>query len=395
MSRDISWTAVAVVVASMALGVAACGSDATPPRQSTIPASITPASIAPAPSVAASAESTPATSPTRAAIRPGSWVASGSLVRGRSYGTTATVLRDGRVLVTGGDDESGGSATAAAEVYDPATGVWSRTRNMLARRRGHVAVLLQDGRVLVTGGWNYNEVPPRFGELYDPSAGTWTKTSPMTRWRDSPTGTTLADGRVLVAGGWTACGCSTRRAEIFDPIAGTWTATRGMIAPSGLATLLADGRVLVVSQGQPAQAFEPTSGRWRQIANAPVDVGWNAAVRLENGDVLLLATQLAKGELYDPIANTWTSTDLPHTGRGPAVLLDDGTVLVVGKVSSARFDPATGFWTAVPRPPLIRDYALDSIDGVEVNLIAKLRDGRVLATEGGSAAIYDPAAGAD
>jgi hypothetical protein len=315
------------------------------------------------------------------------------MVHGRSYGTTATVLQDGRVLVTGGEADNGSSATAAAEVYDPATGVWSRTRNMFARRRGHVATLLQDGRVLVTGGWNYNELPPAFGELYDPSTGTWTKTSPMTRWRYSPDATTLSDGRVLVAGGWTACECSTRRAEIYDPIAGTWTATRNMPSPSGLATLLADGRVFAISEGHAPETFDPASGRWRQIANAPTDIRWNAALRLANGNVLLLALQLAKGELYDPIANTWTSTDLPHTGDGRAVVLDDGTVLVVGKVSSARFDPATGAWSSVPRPPLLRDYALDSIDGIELNLMTKLRDGRVLATTYGSAAIYDPSGG--
>jgi len=267
---------------------------------------------------------------------------------------------------------------------------------MFAQRRGHIAVLLDDGRLLVAGGWSYTGFPTDFGELFDPTTETWTKTSPMTHSRLDPKAVALPDGRVLVAGGYSDCGCSTRRAEIYDPKTDRWTATRNMQSPAGLATLLGDGRVLVMSQ-EPSvetyQTFDPANGRWRTIANAPTDLRWGSAVRLANGHVLFLDSQLAKGELYDPTANTWTAIDIPHTGDGPAVLLNDGTVLVVGKVSSARFAPVTGAWSAVARPPLGRDYALDSIDGVELSLMAELRDGRVFATSFGSTAIYDPTAG--
>jgi hypothetical protein len=107
----------------------------------------------------------------------------------------------------------------------------------------------------------------------------------------------------------------------------------------------------------------------------------------------LLAFASGDSQLYDPVDDVWTAANGPHTGRGRAALLADGTVLVVGKVSSARFDPASGSWSAVPRPPLPRDYALDSIDGVEVDQLARLLDGKVLATEIGAAAVYDPTAG--
>jgi hypothetical protein len=315
------------------------------------------------------------------------------MIHGRSYGATATVLQDGRVLVAGGEVD-GNSSSAAAELYDPATGRWTPTRKMFAKRRGHVATLLADGRVLVTGGWSYSEPPPEFGEIYDPSSATWTKTRPMTRWRFSPSATLLGDGRVLVTGGYSSGGGVTRHAEIYDPAADRWTATRNMAETPGPATSLADGRVLVMHEGRAPEVFDPATGRWRAIASPLSGSPWDAApVRLSDREVLLLSPRNGAAELYDPTANAWTATSGPHTGSGPAVLLADGTVLVVGRVSSARFDPMTGSWSDVPRPPLPRDYGLDSIDGVEVNLIAVLRDGRVLATESGSAAVYDPTAG--
>ena len=164
-----------------------------------------------------------------------------------------------------------------------------------------------------------------------------------------------------------------------------------MSSPPSAAAVMADGRVLVMHDERAPEIFDPASGRWRAIASPLAASPWIAAVGLADDDVLLLSPQSGTAELYDPTANTWTATSGPHTGSGPAVLLADGTVLIVGKVSSAQFDPVTGSWSDVPRPPLPRDYALDSIDGVEVNLIARLADGKVLATELGSTAVYDPA----
>ena len=393
MFRNTPRTAFAAVAVSIALVTAACGFDSNPPSPAAVHTPVTQTSIAPTPAGPATPNPTPAVSPTQAVIGPGSWASTGSMVHRRSYGATATVLQDGRVLVAGGEVD-GNSSSAAAELYDPATGRWTPTRKMFAKRRGHVATLLADGRVLVAGGWSYSGLPPEFGEIYDPSSGTWTKTSRMNHWRYSPSATLLADGRVLVTGGWSSGGGVTRHAEIYDPAANRWTATRNMAATPGPATSLADGRVLVMHEGRAPEIFDPGTGRWRTIASPLSGSPWDAApVRLPDGEVLLLSPRNGAAELYDPAANAWTATSGPHTGLGPGVLLADGTVLVVGRVSTGRFDPITGSWSDVPRPPLPRDYGLDSIDGVEVNLIAVLRDGRILATENGSAAVYDPTAG--
>ena len=77
-----------------------------------------------------------------------SWIPASNLVTARA-GHTATLLRSGKVLVAGGNNNT---VLNSAELYDPATGMWTATVGMLMPRSRHTATLLRSGKVLVAGG---------------------------------------------------------------------------------------------------------------------------------------------------------------------------------------------------------------------------------------------------
>ena len=117
---------------------------------------------------------------------------------------TATLLRDGRVLLIAGDRHH--RVLRSAELYNPRTGRFSPTGRLLVRRHKHAAVLLPSGRVLVLGGSDERDWDGRYrsAELYDPQTGRFSKAAPMTspHFKFAAGVVRLDSGAVLVAGGW-------------------------------------------------------------------------------------------------------------------------------------------------------------------------------------------------
>jgi Kelch motif len=76
------------------------------------------------------------------------WALTGNM-NVRRAGHTATVLKNGEVLVAGG---AVGASTSSAELYNPSTGTFSYTGSMNTGRTNHAAALLPSGEVLIVGG---------------------------------------------------------------------------------------------------------------------------------------------------------------------------------------------------------------------------------------------------
>jgi hypothetical protein len=77
------------------------------------------------------------------------WETTGALGTSRAY-HAAALLPNGKVLVAGGYN---GTYLSTAELYDPASGVWSATGSMASSRAvgPTAALLLPNGKILVAG----------------------------------------------------------------------------------------------------------------------------------------------------------------------------------------------------------------------------------------------------
>jgi len=294
---------------------------------------------------------------------------------------TATLLNDGKVLVVGGDARevlrycgppfhcTRHVPLASAELFDPASGSFAGTGNMVAPRTLHAATLLGDGKVLVTGGDSGNDfsTPLATAEIFDISTGMFTPTSNMVNARAGHTATLLANGKVLVAGG-----SSGDAAELFDPATGEFTATGSMVTSrtNGTATLLKNGDVLVTggddASGNPvatAELFDPTTGMFTPTGSMSVARAAHTATLLTSGEVLVTGgrssgvantTVIASAELFDPATGAFVLTGSMESPRElhTAAKRTDGKVLVTGGLSGTGdlstaelFDPANGIFT--------------------------------------------------
>jgi Galactose oxidase, central domain/Kelch motif len=233
------------------------------------------------------------------------WTPTGSMSVDR-YDFTATLLRDGRVLVVGGFSGNGTGVQASAELFDPSTtGRWTSTGSLRTPRRNHTATLLRDGTVLVAGGFGDGWL--REAELYDPARGRWKRVAPMTIPREHASATLLRDGRVLIAGGGSPS--ATLSAELYDPASGRWTPTGRMTDYHGSeAVALPDGRVLVAGGGDAGDVYSPASGTWTATGpRAYPLVGGAALAPLTDGRVIgvggeRLANCSPKGCGSEPVA---------------------------------------------------------------------------------------------
>jgi hypothetical protein len=222
--------------------------------------------------------------------------------------------------VAGGfDKESSGTPQTSAELYDPATGVWSTTGGLEQARGFHTMTLLSNGKVLVTGGSlqpDHNAESDTLvasAELYDPKTGTWTSAGHMSTGRAWHSATQLPDGKVLVVGGAGINVALSTSTELYDPATGSWTLTGAMKSPRRwhTATLLDNGDVLV-SGGYhqhtgiqyASERYNPATGAWSVTATMHVDRYRHTATRLPNGTVLAVGGasnhDQSTAESYDP-----------------------------------------------------------------------------------------------
>jgi N-acetylneuraminic acid mutarotase len=72
----------------------------------------------------------------------------------RSHIASATMVRNGKIIVAGGEGDPNRAQLAYVDSYDPVTNAWTRLTNLPAGRSSGIGVSLGDGRILFTCGYN-------------------------------------------------------------------------------------------------------------------------------------------------------------------------------------------------------------------------------------------------
>lgn len=248
----------------------------------------------------------------------GTWTSTGSLATARTD-HTATLLGNGKVLVTGGATRSGGEGTgilASAELYDPQSGTWTSTGNLASARSNHTATLLPNGKVLVASGAGMTGNRLASAELYDPASGTWSPTGSLLTPRVYHTATLLQGGKVLVAGGSDSSGFGSRRAELYDPASGTWMTTGSLVTGrrEHTATLLPDGEVLVA--GGRNQTVNNDALASAELYGKPMPTLLNISTRtnVQTGDKVLIGGFIITGTEQKTVIVRGIGPTLPLAG---------------------------------------------------------------------------------
>lgn len=261
--------------------------------------------------------------------------------------------------------------------------------------------ILPDGRVFVTGGWiqgrECNIEGPDATYFYDPWKGEWSEGPVMKRGRYYPTNVTLGDGRVLILAGEDVVCERNSLVEVFDPTDDSLEVMKGArlaMNPYPRAHLLSDGRVAKVGPEDRTFVLDVEEREWKPITRTKLRrPRFEGSSWLVPGEVDVVMTCGGFMELDQNPTATCEQIDFKKKepkwetkrpmaaarAHGNAVLLPDGTVLMVGGghhylyddpvFQPELYDPKTDTWKTVPRQRWSRMYHSTAV---------LLPDGRVL-----------------
>jgi hypothetical protein len=298
--------------------------------------------------------------------------------------STMILLTDGRVMV---QEE----ATAHWHALTPdafgsyENGTWSSLADMSFWRRYYASAVLRDGRVILIGGEQSGDGgDTNKGEIYDPVSNSWTPIPSPPGWADVGDAVCclFPDGRFMIGA------LSTPDCTIYDPVTDSWTAAASKAVRSNEETwiLLPDESIVTVQCWDPwrSERYSISSNAWKDEGPLPIplvdpvmhEIG--PAMLLYDGRVIYFGAANVKRRgrtaIYTPPptqagTGTWVrGPDLPLVGRRPLVcndcpasLMPNGKVLVAAApwvfndwgspISILEYDPFLNKITLAPTPP--------------------------------------------
>lgn len=242
-------------------------------------------------------------------------------------------------------------------------GTWSPIADSINARTFFSSAVLRDGRLLVIGG-EYSDTSGTMqqdetnkAEIYDPVTNTWKSLTPPAGWTGVGDGACclLPDGRFLL--GY----YNGTKTAIYDPVSNTWSAGATKLDSASEETwvLLSDGTIVSpqCTNHPNAEKYLIGANKWVSAGTIPVDlveaasIETGAGVLLPDGRAFFIGAT-GKTALYTKPANpanpgTWTAgPTFPKINNkqlggkdSPACLLPNGKVLcAVGPVDGVSGD---------------------------------------------------------
>jgi hypothetical protein len=251
--------------------------------------------------------------------------------------------------------------------YRPATRTWARLANGPGQpnlQSTDVAVWT-GSRMLVIGLTNAS---------YNPVTNTWRAiAAPGMSMSGAVTGWT---GRQFLSWDGVCCDDLTNGGVAYNPVTNTWrNIPSAPLERRARAEGAWTGRELVVAGGitdapavkvfRDAAAYNPATGKWRKLPNAPTALYPQTGQALWDGrEVLFLSSTSARGMAYNPAANRWRYLPaMPLPRQAFAAVWTGHYVLLWGGLTGSdtkpqvpahgeAYNPVTNRWTALPAAPV-------------------------------------------
>jgi len=281
--------------------------------------------------------------------------------------------------VAGGHITDAHVGVADTNIFDPAASTWTKVASMSYARWYPTATMLPDGRVLVTAGEiNCNGCVAVIPEVYNPQTNVWTQlTGASLDLPYYPHMFVLPDGRILAAA--TAEDAIVTR--VLDVLTQTWSIVDPVPVDGGSSAMYLPGTVITSGTSfDPDMPSVPSAATtyvldltqpspiWQQTDPMTFPRTYHTQTLLPDGTVFVsgggvttdpVDPRVAVGpaELWSPVTETWTtmaSLSVPRLYHSTALLLPDGRVLVAG---GGRFfgqpDPSDQLSAEIYSPPYL------------------------------------------
>jgi N-acetylneuraminic acid mutarotase len=191
--------------------------------------------------------------------------------------------------------------------------------------------------------------------------------------------TAALNGKIYAIGGFNGSGQSTNLVEVYNPNTDTWASASPIPAANNHGSAAVAAGKLYIFGGLSAAAFvyNEANDSWSAVASMNFQHGQTAAVGVLNDKIYVAggggatdSTSVSALEVYDPIANTWTTlvpmpTARNHTG---GAFINGKFYVVGGRPNGANalevYDPQTNTWaTLLPMPTARSGIAVAAVNG--------------------------------